>query len=157
MDEDERKWRSYESAQNLARSEVTNVWQRFYVFLALHTFLLGGAVFAEPIVPRSVLGAVGLFICLLWFSMLRRGFTYYNCYIRYAREREKLLEEHDLLQRGYKLSEGTGITVAEKPLLMPWSGRILKAQVGTYVIVCIFILSYATLIAKGLGEWFCQK
>lgn len=150
MDEDEKKWRSYESAQNLARSEATNVWQRFYVFLALNTFLLGGTVFAKPVVPRPVLGAVGLFICFLWFSMLRRGFTYFNYYFRYAREREELLDGHDLLQRANTMRKGGEIKVDGEPLRMHWSGRILSAQDGAYLIVCVFIGSYVGLVIREL-------
>ena len=157
MDEDEKKWRSYESAQNLARSEATNVWQRFYVFLALNTFLLGATVLSAPVVLKPVLGAVGLFICFLWLAMSKRGFTYFKYYFRYAREREKLLDGHDLLQRGEMLGNGKEIEVDRERLRMPWSARVLLAQRAAYLMVYIFILAYVALAALGAYEWCRQK
>ncbi len=154
-DQPDNRWRAYEAALRFVPAEGAYVWQRFYVFLAINTFVLGAGVLRDIRVPRALLGILGIIISFLWLSLVKRGFTYFNYYMQFAREQEKQIDFVDLLRRGQKLGNGEEIKVDGNCLRMPWSARQLTAHKAAYLTIYLFMAGYGALFLWGMCSALC--
>jgi hypothetical protein len=89
-----------ESAVNMYIYEGTMTWSRFNAMMVLHAFIFAGVIqlFVDDghdATHRAIIGLlaiVGIVVCVIWLTLLERGFAHQDEFY----ERAKAIEEHNL-------------------------------------------------------------
>ena len=100
--------------------------------------------------PR-VLSCLGLVLCLLWFTLTKRGFDDYVYWILTARELESSLgKQAVLVSRGGEFADGDRVSVLlegrSRIVRMSWLSRQLTASLASYLAIAVFAVIYVTFL-----------
>jgi uncharacterized membrane protein YjgN (DUF898 family) len=146
----------YQMAISLWIHHSEQVWARFNIMFVGHSIviaaigLLTTSQTPSPLLA-TFLSVLGLFLCVLWFFLIRRGNEYAKYYTLSARElEERYLSPHvRTVSRGGLFADGESVNF-EIPGIMPlrMSGEArLEARPATYATSLAFAAFYLIAIA----------
>ena len=109
---------AYQVAVDFVRSEEQGIWARFNAMLIANSITLAfiGSIFTkdnkQPIILASLFG---LFLCIMWYLLIKRGFNYREYFVLSVREFEvynpdQFNPDHfQILSRGESFSKGESV------------------------------------------------
>ncbi len=120
----------YQKAIDLWTYEGQLIWARFNAMLVANTIIVTilGFFANKKTTPHSitiVLSTSGVLLCLTWYVMMKRGFSYYKYWIFSARELEQQLSALKTVSRGGAFAEG-------KPVSFEFDGRTHTLRMGYF-------------------------
>lgn len=155
---------AYQSALQMIAYQGQITWSSFNSILAANAFLIAAGVFVLRATIRNgwivgiVISVAGLVICLVWFFVLKRHFSYYAYYHAWARATEKLARHKHLqmITSGKSFASGALVQIPNGgPLQMQKVARVFRVQTLATLIVFIFgFLYFVLLVASGSGLVF---
>ena len=139
----------YSSAIAFANYEGQLIWRVFSNMLAVNTFLTG---FNIAIINQYhelkwfivVTSLLGLVLCLIWYILMSRMFSYYAYWFAWAREYEKKLYPPDFqfINNGRDFGDGNSVKVGNKEMRMPGICRIVKNKKLIHFIIILISFIY---------------
>lgn len=152
----------YEVAVALRRHEGTLFWAQFNALLVANSiFLATVGLSMATLSPLRVFSIgipiAGIILCVLWFLLTKRRFSYYIYYTLSAREiEEKFLSDSvQTMSRGGNFAEGKEIKLTiggtPKPLQLGILGR-LTLKWWTYLIIGIFFVIYVAIFVVNIAD-----
>jgi hypothetical protein len=158
MTQDEKLKVGYQGAMQMIAGEAGIIWSAFQSILAANAFLIildGALIKLFPGVKwaAAALAISGIIICLAWFLVLMRQFSYFRYWIAWARslEEKSLSPETQMLGLGRTYGKGATVDIPKVGTLrMSWAGRIFKVQWPATFIVFIISFMYVLLLGVSL-------
>jgi hypothetical protein len=152
----------YQMAIHLWTYQGEQWWARFNIMLVANSIIIASIGLAitsqhQPTAFTLLLPIVGLFLCAIWFILVRREVGYSDYYIMSARELEEkyLSDSVKTVSRGGLFAEGNPVTIEiggkRKELRMGRLARVLRAKTAAnWVIVIMTVLYFAALLQEML-------
>lgn len=145
---------AYECALMMTEKVAQTIWSVFTGLVATHAFLVALSTYAltqEQIAPYAtkIMAILGLFVCLAWFLITQRSFSFYGYYFACARkyEGEAFGDDVTMVRQGAKFSSGETAAVGADALRMDWGGRLFKVKWLVLSIIAIFALIYVYIFS----------
>ena len=147
----------YEQAISLKIYEGELVWSRSQAMLVINTILIATiGVFLNTTTPNDTvlitLAVCGFLFCIVWLESSIRGFAFNKFWSYSARDLEEQSKSVKLLTRGAKFKNNEVVEFKFKGsdglrfrYQRPWLGRFLKTDIGTYILITIFIFLYLVI------------
>jgi phosphate/sulfate permease len=146
----------YQSAVNLWAYEGGLCWARFNVMLMANSIILTVSGITANQGNRlslilKVMPIVGLVMCVAWFLLISRAFSYYKYWVMSARELEERLEDAAVktVSRGATFAAGEEVSFilggSETKYRMSWLARKAKAEQIAYLVISVFFAGYVLL------------
>ena len=138
----------YQVAADLQTSEQETLWSKFNTLVLANSIILASIGLCmtasrtsrDLILFSIMLSFVGMVLCFLWFSIMKRGFEYHNYWLFSARELEEQYLSHPVqtFSRGEKFADGKEIKIGiggiTRPLQMSrWSQTRVKRASSIFV------------------------
>ena len=153
----------YQVATTMMITESEIFWSKFNTLLLANSIVVGAIVLSmtteQPIIVLKILSIVlsslGIVLCILLFSILKRSEGYFKNWTYSARqiEEEYLKDTFDILRRGADLSDGKTVYFRlgdeRKPHQISCWGRFRIGKSSSWIIVC-FISIYIILFLIGI-------
>ena len=146
----------YQSAIALWVYEGNLIWAKYNTMLVANSIVLavvGLSLGSEtlPALFSQLLPVAGIFLCLLWWQLTKRGFDQYRYWILCTREiEEKFNGEIDIASRGGRFASGQtvtfsidGGTVTHK---LSRGATGIRAAQNAYIGIAVFALLYVLLL-----------
>ncbi|OGH10809.1 MAG: hypothetical protein A3B38_03860 [Candidatus Levybacteria bacterium RIFCSPLOWO2_01_FULL_36_13] len=131
----------YGASVSMRISEAQIQWERFNAMLVINTIFIGligfsfGKDFIVPTPIKEFLPLFGIFLCVLWFKVTRRGFMWTQFWTETARK----IEEKDVDKNQIRpFNDGLIHKIENKTLL--------NTSISSYLIIAIFALIYFALL-----------
>jgi len=151
----------YQVAASLWTYEGTQNWARFNVMLVANSIVIAiiGLVLTSEHPKQSVsfvMSLVGLFLCLAWFLITKRGFDYQGYYVKSTRELEErfLAETVKTASRGSIFAKGEVVTIElnGKPttVQMSWWSRWASASHISITVILLFSIVYLLALLQAI-------
>jgi hypothetical protein len=165
MEADDKVRLGYQGAIALMSYEGQVIWRAFRTLLGVNSIVasLSGVVFAfipSVSVVGYVLSVLGIAVCIVWYFVLSRQFSYYDYWIAWARHLETtyLSPEVQIMIMGRKYGQGGEEEEASKRLdglaRWPWSARPFRVKHLLMLVILLFVVLYvALLILAVLGRF----
>ncbi len=155
----------YEKAIDLFISEGNFLWPRFNTMLTVQTIFLGimglfitnNSDFLQSPTFLILFSFLGIVICILWFFMTQKGFTFLNFYIYAARELEDKIDNKDLkiLKQANEFRKGKIISFSfssnKDDVECLHCPTYIKVKTASYCLICIFFLIYLAIFVYGIN------
>lgn len=150
----------YQMAIHLLTYQGEQWWARFNILLVANSIVIASIGLTITSQRQStaftlLLPIVGLFLCAVWFILLRRDVAYSDYYIMSARELEEkyLSDSVKTISRGGLFGEGNPVTIEisgeRKELRMSRLARIVRGKTAaSWVIIIMTILYIAALLQE---------
>ena len=147
----------YQAAAELWGLLAQESWDRFNVMAFMNSIIIGivGLFIANRLPLKEFvffLCVVGWVLCITWSLIMKRGFDYAKYLVLSARELEEcyLADPVKTLSRGGDFADGKWVELEiggkVKRLRMSRRSRIRKAETLSYVIIAVFMITYAVII-----------
>jgi hypothetical protein len=156
---DEQVKAGYHGAVQMTAMEAGVIWSAFRSILAANAFLIAVDAALIKVFPQlrsaaTVVAAAGIPLCLAWFFVLMRQFSYFRYWLAWARsiEQAALTPTTRMFELGKTYGEGAEIKLPHGgSVKMSWAGKIFKVQWLAGFVVAIFLFLYVALLVKGLA------
>lgn len=146
----------YQVAVDLLIAEGEGIWSRFNVMMVANSIIIAIIGLAPtnqptPAIFDNYLPFVGLVLCIWWFVLINRGYSYRDYFIQTARELEEqyLANSVRTLSRGETFSNGNKVMFrfvdSSKELDMKYLKYFPAIYASNFVIV-VFAILYGILI-----------
>jgi hypothetical protein len=144
---------AYEAAISLWTYEGQMIWARYNAMLIANSVVLAAIGLTAgnqdtALVFRAGLPVAGILLCLLWWSLLARGFDYYAYWILSARELEELYLAPDArtVSRGAAFAAGRPVYFKrgdqEVPHQLSRASRLLRVRHNSHIVLLVFAVLY---------------
>lgn len=140
----------YQVAVDLLKSEEEGIWARSNVMLlansiAVTAISLGLTSENKPPILTIGLPIFGLFLCIMWIFLIKRGFDYRKYFVLSARELEAHLPNSAIiLSRGKIFADGKNVKFEipdEQTYQMSCLARLSSENIA-YLVIGAFIILY---------------
>lgn len=149
---------AYQVAVDFVRSEEQGIWARFNAMLVANSIIVAfiGQIFNKSKELVFLSSLFGLFLCFMWFFLIKRGFNYREYFVLSAREFEVYNPDQynpdrfQILSRGERFSKGESIpfhfsgAIQDESLKMRF--HQIKPESIAYLVIFAFIILYLYLI-----------
>jgi len=161
MEADDKIKAGYQAAVSLICAQGQVIWRAFATLLSANAILatLAGAIlkiFPDMIYAPFMIAIGGLLICVAWFFVLRRQFSYYGYWFAWARHFEKdsfLGPEVKITSVGKTYGKGGTIeddTDLPKLPRFKWTARVFTVESLMVLIIAVFVLIYALVLVASI-------
>jgi hypothetical protein len=161
MTTDEKLKTGYQASIALISTSGQMIWTSFSGMISANTALvaLSGAIlkiFPNLTFGSNILSTLGIIICIGWFFVLRRHFSYYRYWFAWARHLEKigLSPEVRIISIGKVYGEGGSLEPDANTPILPafgWMGRAFKVETMMSIVIFVFVFIYSTLIYASIA------
>jgi hypothetical protein len=153
---------TYQAAITLWTSEAALIWSIFNAMVVANSVILAAAGLLGTSANNSrtlsiALPFAGLILCIMWFTMTRRGYDYHRYWVLSAREIEEsaLRDIARTVSRGGDFAEGRRVELTfgqqKRSCRMSWVSRTVRARAAAYVVIFVFAaIHLIVLLQAGL-------
>lgn len=166
----EQLFNAFHAAINLQTFEGSLVWSRFdamlttqTIFLALIGLLYDGDNSSKLYLLKKVLPILGLILCILWFFMTSRGYSWFKYWSYSVRELEDKIRKHNedivILKRGDLFRQGKVVKFDYEDYKnnklqafvysRPWYSKGIVTDFAAYLTILIFFIIYSFFVYTG--------
>ena len=139
----------YQVAVDLWAYEGASVWSRFNAMVLANSIFFAGIILLVMDNGSydnfiKLMTIAGILLCILWFLLNERGFSYHNYYISSARELEKDLPGVKIVKDGQKFSDGEELKIDGSEIHMSFWGKI-GAKAVSRCMIFLFLAMYSII------------
>lgn len=147
----------YQVAVDLWAYEGASVWSRFNSMVLANSIFFAGIILlvldnGSYDYLIKLLTIAGILLCILWFLLNERGFSYHNYYALSARELENDLPGVKTVKDGKKFSRGEKLEIDGSPIQMSFWGKIGAKWVSRCMIFLFLAMYSIVLLTLLLGK-----
>ncbi len=151
----------YEMATQLWIYEGNSIWSKFNTMLVAHSIAIAAVAQLNTPIVWLIAAVLGVLVCLIWRSWMKRGFETIDCWINTAKEIEQNYFSPTIsnVQKGGDFAEGKSILFDfngnPKTLKMSKLGQRWSVRDSANKIIYLFMIVYVIIIFFNLYKIIC--